>query len=252
MTDQAQSLQQFLKPHHLFKALSPEQMKQACLGASITTLPKGAHLFEQGDAANYFYYLLEGQVKLSRLSPEGDEKIIEVITPGSTFAEALMFMKMPNYPVAAQLLKDSRLIRINSANYYSVVVQSVDTCLALLGDLSSRLRGLVNEIDNLTLHNAASRIAGYLLSQEQDRGLSYELDVPKLVLASRLAVKPETFSRILKQLSAANLVRVKANHVQVLDLKGLKAFSESCAIRDGSLQESFHLPCSQKSRYDKE
>lgn len=237
-----QTLHQHLDQHHLFRALSPEQMRQACLGAGIIEALKGAHLFEQGDKANYFYFLLEGQVKLSRLSPEGDEKIIEVITPGSTFAEALMFLKVRDYPVAAQALRDSRLIRIHMANYYSVVVQSVDTCLALLGDLSSRLRGLVNEIDNLTLHNAACRVAGYLLTKVPDQGLCYELDVPKLVLASRLAVKPETFSRILKQLSDDGLVRVKANQVRILDLEGLRLFSDSCAIRDGSLQASFHLP----------
>jgi CRP/FNR family transcriptional regulator, dissimilatory nitrate respiration regulator len=236
------ALYHYLEQHHLFRALNPEQMRQACLGAGIIDSPKGAHLFEQGDRANYFYFLLEGQIKLSRLSPDGDEKIIEVVTPGSTFAEALMFLKVRDYPVAAQALRDSRLIRVHMANYYSVVVQSVDTCLALLGDLSSRLRGLVNEIDNLTLHNAARRVAGYLLTQVSDLGLNYELDVPKLVLASRLAVKPETFSRILKQLSDDRLVRVKANQVQILDLEGLKRYSESCALQEGSLQASFHLP----------
>jgi CRP-like cAMP-binding protein len=235
-------VRQILSRHHLFRVLDEDQMNRASLGCSTQNLDKGRHLFEQGDAARFFYYLIEGQVKLSRISPEGDEKIIEVITPGSTFAEALMFQRAPVYPVAAQTLKPSCLLKINSGHYYEVLSESPQSCLAMLADLSMRLHALVNEIDNLTLHNAACRIAGYLLSRVDQDGLVYQLDIPKLVLASRLAVKPETFSRIIKQLCCKNLISVKGNHIRILDLDGLKDFSESCSMRDGSLADSFHLP----------
>lgn len=239
-------LQQVLSDHLLFRALNPEQMKRASLGSATLELEKGDHLFEQGDRAEFFYYLLDGQVKLSRLSPEGDEKIIEVITPGSTFAEALMFQRMPLYPLAAQTLKKSKLLRINCAHYYAVLSESPQSCLAMLADLSMRLHALVNEIDNLTLHNAACRIAGYLLAKVPEDGIEYCLDIPKLVLASRLAVKPETFSRIIKQLCRKDMIRVKGNQIKILDLEGLRAFSESCALLEESLSHSFHLPCGDK------
>ncbi|MBF0255057.1 MAG: Crp/Fnr family transcriptional regulator [Gammaproteobacteria bacterium] len=234
-------LEHILHNHRLFKSLSPDLLRRASLGASIQELAKGEHLFEQGDPADAFYYLIEGQVKLSRLSPEGDEKILEVTTPGSTFAEALMFKRVPIYPVAAQALKKSRLLRVNSVNYYAVLAESPQSCLTLLADLSVRLHALVNEIDKLTLHNAACRIAGYLLTRIPVDGLEYELDIPKLVLASRLAVKPETFSRIIKQLCAEDLIRVKGNHIRILDLQGLRDFSESCAMMEDSLSDSFQL-----------
>lgn len=239
ITNNAQAL---LSRHPLFRSLSPEQLQRATQGASVIELTRNQHLFEQGSKAEFFYYLLEGQVTLSRFSPDGDEKIIEIVTPGSTFAEALMFMRAPFYPVAAQTLKDSRLIRINANNYYSLLSESASTCLNLLADLSQRLHGLVNEIDNLTLHNAACRIAGYLVTRAEVAGTEYELDIPKLALASRLAVKPETFSRIIKQLCLDDLIRMKGSRVHILDLNRLREFSQNCLLQEGSLTQSFHLP----------
>lgn len=240
----ANNAQALLSRHPLFRSLSAEQLQRATYSATVIEVARNQHLFEQGGKADFFFYLLEGQVKLSRLSPDGDEKIIEIVTPGSTFAEALMFMRAPFYPVAAQTLKDSRLIRINAGHYYGLLLESAPTCLNLLADLSQRLHGLVNEIDNLTLHNAACRIAGYLVTRAEMAGLEYELDIPKLALASRLAVKPETFSRIIKQLCVDDLIRMKGSQVHILDLNRLREFSQNCLLHEGSLTQSFHMPLS--------
>ena len=70
--------------------------------------------------------------------------------------------------------------------------ESVDTCFVVMGALSQRLRALVGEIDNLTLHNAKSRVARYLLAHLAEERRNFDLDIPKGVLASRLSVTPET------------------------------------------------------------
>ena len=234
-----------LKPLILFRSFTEGQMERACLGASIIKLDKGEHLFEQGDHANHFFYLLEGQIKLSRLSAGGDEKILEVVDPGGTFAEALMFLDATNYPVAAQALADARLIRINFHKYKSVLRESTDVCFGVMADLSKRLHGLVIEIDHLTLQNAACRVAGYLLIHAPEGVMEYDLDVSKQVLASRLNIKPETFSRIIKQLNIDGLIQLKGNHVTILNMEELRQLSDSCALWEGSLSDSFKLsdPC---------
>ncbi|MEO5344662.1 MAG: Crp/Fnr family transcriptional regulator, partial [Gammaproteobacteria bacterium SHHR-1] len=196
-------------------------------------------LFGQGEQANAFYLLVEGQIKLARLSPGGDEKIIEIINAGGTFAEALMFLRVKHYPVSAHAMKDSSLVRINSEHYFAVLAESNDTCLAMLGDLSSRIHGLINEIDKLTLHNAACRIAGYLMSRVPENGLAFELDIPKLALASRLAIKPETLSRIIKQLSQENLIKVDKSQIEILDPGELQVFAESCTQLEADFRDSF-------------
>ena len=206
----------------LFSSLSEQQLQRVASHASSITRTTGVRLFAQGEPANRFYLLLQGQIKLFRLSPEGNEKIIEIITPPNSFGEALMFLDRPCYPVGAQALVDSRLIAIDSADFTDMLRNSSESCLSLLGVLSQRLHGLIGEIDQLTLHSAACRVAAYLHQQSNDQYREFELSMSKGVLASRLSVTPETLSRILKQLSASGIIKVSGRRVEVLDAAELK------------------------------
>ena len=77
------------------------QLDRVAQHAVRVQLDEGEMLFRQNDPAERFYLLLRGQVKLFRLGPSGNEKVIEIVTPVSTFAEALMFLDHPTYPVGA-------------------------------------------------------------------------------------------------------------------------------------------------------
>ncbi len=140
-----------------------------------------------------------GEVKFFRLSPDGAEKVIELIRAGQIFAEAMMFMENGFYPVNAQAVSDRRLIQIEMAMFRDMLKHSPETSLKILGHMSQRLHGLVQEIDQVTLQNVKMRVIQYLLREIRlDARLPYRLqwDTPKTVLASRLSVRPETFSRI--------------------------------------------------------
>lgn len=197
---------------------------------SIVELRQGQPLFHQGDEATSFYLLLQGQVKLFRLSPAGDEKVVEVVSPGTLFAEALMFSEAPNYPVSSQALKKSELLRIDSAHYLSLLNQSVDLCLAMLSDMSVRLHGLLREVDDLSLHTAIGRLAGHLLRSAPADNSEFQLSMPKQTLASRLSIKPETFSRILKQLASKGLIEIHDSRIRILDREALSEIADTCAL----------------------
>ena len=224
-TEQKQVLQQ----HHLFRALSEEQLTLLLQDVTIKQLEQGQHLFEQGAEASAFYLLHRGQVKLYRLSPSGQEKVIEIVRPGQTFAEALMFLDIPAYPLNAQALTDTELFVIRNKGFLQLLSQSVDTCFHVMADISMRLRGLLNEIDALTLQNASLRLVNYLLYLVQEvesiEG-SAEITLPaaKNIIASRLSIQPETLSRILSNLSSKGLISVDGLNIKVLDVEGLRTF----------------------------
>jgi CRP-like cAMP-binding protein len=218
-----------LKRGMLFARLSSEQMQRVASHARRLRLDEGQSLFHQGDRAERFYYLLAGQIKLYRLSPSGNEKVIEIVTPGSTFAEALMFLDRPRYPVGAMTLQPAEVISLDAGDFVDMLADSVQTCFLLMGDMSQRLRGLIQEIDELSLHSATCRVAGYLLTQAESVG-EFELQVPKQTLASRLSVKPETFSRIIKQLSERDVLKVKGSRVEIHDRSALKRIADACAL----------------------
>jgi len=209
----------------LLQPLTDAQLTRCAGRALRLRLDDGEDLFRQGDPALRFYLLLRGHMKLYRLSPEGNEKVIEIVTPGSTFAEALMFLRRPHYPVSATAVGTVDLVSLDAMDFHAMLSGSVETCLLLLGDMSRRLRGLIGEIDDLSLHSATCRVAGYLARRAQQEGNAFDLGVPKQVIASRLSVQPETLSRTLRSLGEAGVIRVEGGRVEVLDRPALEAAS---------------------------
>lgn len=198
--------------------------------ARPVTLADGEALFQQGDAATRFYLVTAGHIKLFRLAPDGNEKVIELVDPGHTFAEALMFLQQPRYPVGAVALGETALISMDAKDFTAILRDSVDLCMLLLGDMSFRLRSLIREIDDLSLHSATCRVAAFMLARAPRHGDDFELDIPKHVIASRISVKPETFSRIIKSLKSKNILEIKGCKVHLLDREALKDAADVCGL----------------------
>ena len=219
-----------LKRHFLFARLDQAQFSRVLGHARRLHLDDGQSLFQQGDPASRFYLVSRGRIKLFRLAPDGNEKVIELVDPGHLFAEALMFLNRPRYPVCAQALGETEVISIDADDFLELLRESVDLCLALLADMSLRLRALIREIDDLSLHSATCRVAAFLLGQAPDGRDEFELDVPKHVIAARLSVKPETFSRIIKNLKSRKVVEIKGSQVRLLDRAALEQVADVCAL----------------------
>ena len=210
-----------LRENTLFSALDEEQLERVRRHAHVIDMVEGESLFFQGDEISSFYLVVEGRIKLYRVSPEGKEKIVEIMETGHTFGEALMFMSRSTYPVTATALGPSRVIGINCRAFRDLLHESIETCFLVMGNMSFRLRGLIREIDALSLDTGMVRIASYLLHKAPADDDSFELDVAKSVIASRLSVKPETFSRILKQLHDKDIVTIEGRRVTIRDREAM-------------------------------
>ncbi len=222
-----------LKQGLLFSRLSQEQLERISLSSIRVKLTEGEILFEQDSPADTFYLLIQGMIKLFRLSAGGEEKIIEIVSPGQTFAEALMFLDIKQYPVSAGVLghEGAELISVDASEFADMLRGSMDTCFMVMAAMSQRLRSMVREIDDLSLQSATCRVADYLLRCVSQAGeTSFHLDIPKHALASRLSVKPETLSRIIKSLSNENILKVTGSQFEVLDLKALTGKASICDL----------------------
>ena len=171
----------------MFSGLSDGQLQQICQHSHISELEEGESLFFQGDDVNCFYLVVLGRIKLYRVSPDGKEKVVEIIEQGDTFAEALMFMDRPHYPVNATALDPSRVVAIDCNYFKTMLRDSMDTCFILMGLMSYRLRGLISEIDTLSLNTGTVRIVAYLLQNAHEDSNEFELTIAKSVIASRLS-----------------------------------------------------------------
>jgi len=146
----------------LFSGLNEAQVTYLAQTALLQTVAKGETIFKRGDPAHGFYYLLTGAVKLSALSAEGNEKVIEIIQPGMTFGEAVMFIGVA-FPVFAQTLKPVRMLYVPKESVMRLLNQCPDFSLRMLAGLSRRMHGLVQELEAHCLQNASQRVIGYLL-----------------------------------------------------------------------------------------
>jgi len=214
-----------LKEIYLFSALNENQLTLIRQSTKRILIGDEERLFEMGQAASYFYLLTSGQITLKRFSPLGDEKIIEIVQPGQTFAEAVMFMGKQTYPVNAISVGRSELLAFSMKDFTMVLRESTESCFRLMADMSMRLRHWVNEIERLTMQNATCRITSFLLYNLPDlesESAIIAFPAAKNIIASRLSIKPETFSRILHDLTDKGLIDVDGRTVHVHDVRELR------------------------------
>lgn len=215
-----------LRRNYIFADMSEQRLAQVTRAMQAFHLQPGDTLFQQGAPAERFFFVRDGMIKLYRLSPEGDEKIIEIVHPGQTFAEAVLFMgERARYPVNADAISEAHLYGFDQKTFLGLLRESPEACFGLLASMSRRLHMLVNQIESLTLQNATYRLVAYLLDQIPS-GVKHspdlQLTTPKGVIASHLAIQPETLSRILAKLRKSGLIEVEGNHILVRDVAALR------------------------------
>jgi len=225
-----EKIEEVLLRNPILASLSLEKIKEIGRHSTHINLESNNKLFAQGAPARAFFYLHKGRVKLYRLSENGDEKIIEIIEPGNLFAFTLLFMDNSRYPVNAATLVSSEIISISSKHFSSLLRESTDLCFKIMAAMSTRMMGLIQEIDALSLHSGSSRVASYLLAHTSDKKPVYQLPVSKKTLALRLSIKPETLSRIIRCLADAKVIRVNDKEVEILKRSELS--STVCPIID--------------------
>lgn len=214
-----------LRSVYLFDSLTDPQLDQVMQRMTAVKLAPKQSLFAFRQPAQRFYLVKSGQIKLFRVSPDGDEKVVEIIQPGKTFAEAIMFMERHMYPVNAEAIEESELYSFDMEGFLDLLKDSRQTCFRLMASMSQRLHMLVEEINSLALQNATYRLVNYLLDQLPEGAVeapSVHLSTPKSVIASRLSIQPETLSRTLARLSGQGLLDVHGSDIVLRDIQGLR------------------------------
>ncbi|MCC7326482.1 MAG: Crp/Fnr family transcriptional regulator [Burkholderiales bacterium] len=228
MTRSPIKTQAFLASLPLFKELAPEELDPIAAGTTELHVPRGEIIFNRGDPCVGFHLVVYGQIKLAFLSTQGSEKVVELIGPGGSFGEALMFMDKP-YILMAQALADSLLLHVSKNVVFTQIEREPAFARKMLAGLSRRLHSLISDVESYSLQSGTQRVIGYLLRQDGQAGaapLSYVVTLPtsKAIVASRLNVTPEHFSRILHDLVEAGLIAVDGRDVHIVDDERLRAY----------------------------
>jgi CRP-like cAMP-binding protein len=211
----------------LFRGLGELEIGGLIEHASILTAPNRKTLFVQGDLADRFYVILDGWVKLSRLTKDGEQAVIAVFTRAESFGEAVI-LESREFPATAEVVAPSRLLVVPAAPFLRVLRTNNDLALNMLASMSRRLHYLVQQVEQLQAKSAPQRVGNFLLPllPELDGPVTVLLPYDKSLIAARLGMKPETFSRALGKLRKVG-VRAEGSAVIVPRPKELQKFCEA-------------------------
>lgn len=228
MSPRPLKLEEFLKNQPIFRGLSADEIEYVAAATSQVRVPAGSILFRRGDACGGFYVIVYGQVKLAFGASDGSEKVVEILGPGQSFGESFMFLEKP-YNLFAETLSDSLVLHVGKAAIFQELERSQDFSRRMLGGLAQRMHRLLSDLEGYSLKSGTQRVIGYLLRDvEPDesgaRHAEVTLPATKSLIASRLSITREHFSRILHELSETGLIKVSGRTIRIVDVAKLRAY----------------------------
>lgn len=223
-------------PHEIHKAIArnsvlirslPEKHIDLLMTKAIWRhYDRGETLFLQDEPANAIHIVLDGWVKLYRMTPSGSEAIVSVFTRGESFGEAVALRNKP-YPVSGEAATQSEVMHIPSNVLIDLIKRDAEVGLTMLSASFNHLHSLVAQLEQLKAQTGAQRVAEFLLGLSKTETGSCEVTMPydKVLIAGKLGMKPESLSRAFSRLKPVG-VSIKKNHALIRDTDALRAYVE--------------------------
>lgn len=218
-----------------FKMLPPDLLEQIALATKSSRFDEGQLVFTEGEPCRAFFAIQSGAVKLYRAGADGREHVVHNLVAGATFAEAAL-LSFGRYPVSAVATESpTDLLEIGGERFLELFRTDARLGPAVVASLSMRLVALVERVDELSLVQAGSRLARWLLRQPAagDREPVIELALQKKDLAAHLAMTPETLSRLLRRWQDDGWIRNERTRIVLERADALLALADG-AGSDGS------------------
>lgn len=215
-----------LRSCQLFAGLPVEDLEKIAAVTAIKTLERGDYLFREGDPAHGFYIVQRGAINVHRVTAAGKEQVIHVFRTGDSFAE-IAVVSPTGYPADARAVEVTQVLLVQKAGMFELLKRQPELALRMLGSMSSHLRVLVGQIEDLTVKDVETRLANWLVKRcpnpPGEKAVNIELTVTKRVLAAELGTVSETFSRTLAKFREQKLIGVKGKTLTVLNPAKLNA-----------------------------
>ena len=215
-----------LRSCQLFTGVPQADLEQIAAVTILKTLDKDEYLFHEGDPAAGFYVVQRGSVNVHRVNAAGKEQIVHVFRTGDSFAEVAL-ASATGYPADARVLEPTQVLLVQKDGILALLKRQPELALRMLGSMSSHLRVLVGQLEDLTLKDVETRLANWLVKRcpnpPGEQPVTIELKMTKRVLAAELGTVSETFSRTLAKFRDQKLLSVKGRAVTILAPTMLRA-----------------------------
>lgn len=216
-----------VRKHTFFRSFSAEQFDLLTGNIRFHQLKAGSTLYIQDEEVDRFYLLLQGVVKIFRVANDGRETLLELYHDMQCIAASDLFSDTRKYSANAGIVEDAILISFSSCVYKELLLNSSNSCFSVLTEMACSHQHQLNEIDSLSNQSASDRVIHFLLSQIKDTEVkqdAVEIRIPiaKRLIAARLFMQPETFSRILAGFRRQGVLDVQGSRFCINSLTDLR------------------------------
>jgi CRP-like cAMP-binding protein len=210
-----------LRRIELLAGLSDAALARLARLAVRRTYDSGQVILVEGSPCEAVYFVAEGEVNVSRISPTGREQVLARLGPGQAFNTVPPFQPQPTNHATVQALTPVTLYAIPCEDLRRLVGECPELALAILRDFAGRLDHLTHLVEDLSLRTVRSRLARFLLRQAEAGEVTREWTQEEI--ATYLGTVREMVGRTLRGLADAGLVRVDRERIILLDREGLEA-----------------------------
>ena len=222
----------------LFRGVAQRQMADLAARCKALHYRRGTTICALGQCLAGLFAIAYGQVKLAFRGADGDERVSRVVGAADTFGLAVALLGRP-LPYEAVALDDTFLVMVPTTAVLALAENDPRFMRAMISVLAERTLTLLAEVEAGSLQRGVQRLASYLDSLAVPNGSdgTYTAHLPttKTIVASRLGVKKETLSRMLRELAQKGLIAVEQREIAILDRLGLAAIArEQASVPPGA------------------
>lgn len=236
-----------LKTIPFFSGLSEDEIGYFVKNSHQQEYKKSSYILHYGEPAEQFYVVLEGWIKLYRVNKNGEETVIALVTKGEAFSEVATF-EGSDYPYSAQIVGgNARCLKIPAYLVREKIRETPNLALKMLASMSHHTNQLSLTFEHITKLTNAQRVGCFLLKLSMDRQYQKNLQLPynKYLVASRLGMQAETFSRAMRRLNQDLDISFKSRDITIPDIDALQEYCEIECFTSNSCDLEKRLLCTQ-------
>ena len=200
----------------MFSSLSDNDLRKIIVLTGHRDFEKGDVLFLEGSGSDTLYILNEGQIKLSKITKDGKEQILRILSSGDFFGELNLFGKKNTTNFTAVSISDTKICTLTKRRLDLILKENPEIALKILATLADRLTETENLAQNLATQDVEARIAYVLLElsekygTEKNGALHFKIPITREEMANYAGITGETMSRKLKMFEAAGILAFKS------------------------------------------
>lgn len=216
----------YLRRVPAFRSLPEPVVDELAVSASFRGYLAGQRLFSPGDRSTGLPILVKGRVRIYRVTEDGREQTLSVVTPYQTLGETALFRPDGRHVSYASCLEGTTVLVLPPARLRDLMHQHPDLSMRFLAAFSERIEALEARVEEMALLSLEQRLARHLLElarsgDRRGRGVEVELTMSTAELASLLGGARESLSRALIRFRKEGLVEGQGRRIVLLDLEAL-------------------------------